>query len=253
MGVFDTKPEARPIDYSVSHLGKGPEYDEDFRIRPGRALMWALEQDVLRDVLERIGPVPEALDFASGTGRVAGHLKRLDPSMDVQGVDISPSMLEVARTNHPDVRFRLADGREAVDIFGPGSFRLVTAFRFFANADGALRARAADQIRELVEPGGFVVFNNHRNFWSLRYTGARLSGRPAVGAVNRHLEELFTRRDFRVVERHSLGVWPHTEKRAWGLSWSAIERVEWANRRRWSRRHALGYNVIWVLRRVEPA
>lgn len=248
IGPFRTKPREVDREYSASHLEKGADYHEAFRSRPGRSLMWDLERDLLRHLLARAG-TRRTLDFACGTGRVAGFVKELAPGADVHGVDISQSMLEVARETYAGVRFHHADGRSAADHLGAGSFGLVTAFRFFANADHPLRESAADQIRDLVEPGGWVIFNNHRNFWSLPYVAARLVGKGGYGAENRRLEGLFTRRGFRIIERHSLGVWPQSEKKSYLAPWSVTRRLEAANLRSMSGRHTLGYNMVWLLRK----
>jgi SAM-dependent methyltransferase len=46
------------------------------------------------------GPVA---DIGCGTGRVTGHLHGL--GVDVFGIDLSPGMLEIARRDHPGLRF----------------------------------------------------------------------------------------------------------------------------------------------------
>ncbi|NNH74799.1 methyltransferase domain-containing protein [Nocardia uniformis] len=48
------------------------------------------------------GPVA---DVGCGTGRITAHLSRL--GVDVFGIDLSPSMIEVARRDFPDLRFDL--------------------------------------------------------------------------------------------------------------------------------------------------
>ncbi|MFF2568807.1 class I SAM-dependent methyltransferase [Streptomyces sp. NPDC058084] len=48
------------------------------------------------------GPVG---DLGCGTGRVAGHLRRL--GVDVFGIDLSPGMVAVARETYPQVRFEV--------------------------------------------------------------------------------------------------------------------------------------------------
>src|SRR6056297_1980593 len=152
-------------------------------------------------------------------------------------------MLDVAHRTFPNVLLHHADGRHVTRELGAGSFGLVTAFRFFANADDPLRESAADQICELLEPGGFLIFNNHRNFWSVSYLLRRLAARGGEGALNGRLEELFVERGMRVVERRSLGVWPQSEKKSYLLPWDAARRVEQLNLQRTSRGHALGYNT----------
>jgi SAM-dependent methyltransferase len=46
------------------------------------------------------------LDVACGTGR---HLEYLKDRYDVEGLDLSPELLAIARQRHPDIRFHHAD------------------------------------------------------------------------------------------------------------------------------------------------
>ncbi|MGW6144521.1 class I SAM-dependent methyltransferase [Streptomyces sp. NPDC055140] len=48
------------------------------------------------------GPV---VDVGCGTGRITGHLRKL--GLDAFGIDLSPGMIDVARADHPGVRFDL--------------------------------------------------------------------------------------------------------------------------------------------------
>lgn len=248
--LFKTKPDARRDDYSRSHLEKGIDYQERFASLPGRAFMWKLEQQVLAECVKKAAP-RRVLDFASGTGRVAGFLARASPETEIHGVDISESMLAVAKENCPDVHFHLLDARRTIEYFGPTCFDFVSAFRFFANADDTLRAEAAEQIAAVVKPGGWLVFNNHRNFWSSSYVAKRLASRGAgVGASNAELESLFLRRGFVRRRRYSLGIWPQSEAKAYWLPWSLTRWIERANLSATSELHSLGYNVIWLMRKL---
>ena len=67
-----------------------------------------LDQAVVRPILDRYPP-GRALDAACGTGRWAAYLSQRGHV--VQGVDESPDMLDVARTNVPDARFSRGDLR----------------------------------------------------------------------------------------------------------------------------------------------
>jgi SAM-dependent methyltransferase len=61
----------------------------------------------LRLVLEEMAPEADSLlDVACGTGR---HLELLRDRYDVEGVDINPELLDVARRRCPGVRFHVAD------------------------------------------------------------------------------------------------------------------------------------------------
>ncbi|HXH77455.1 class I SAM-dependent methyltransferase [Nocardioides sp.] len=53
-----------------------------------------------RCLAERLGPVA---DLGCGTGRISGHLAAR--GVDVFGVDLSTGMVEVARRDHPGIRF----------------------------------------------------------------------------------------------------------------------------------------------------
>jgi SAM-dependent methyltransferase len=69
---------------------------------------YAAESESLLDVIRnRIGsPRPSILDVACGTGLHIAHLKR---HASVQGLDISPDLIDIARNRNPDVRFHQGD------------------------------------------------------------------------------------------------------------------------------------------------
>ncbi|MGO4595226.1 methyltransferase domain-containing protein [Leifsonia sp. 2TAF2] len=69
----------------------GSEYD--------RAMLGVFSEQVRRDGGGLVG------DLGCGPGRIAGHLAGL--GMDVVGVDLSPRMVDVARRDHPGVRFEV--------------------------------------------------------------------------------------------------------------------------------------------------
>jgi SAM-dependent methyltransferase len=245
--LFRRRPKDSREDYSQSHLDKGADYHERFSTLPGRALMWELEQRVLQEVLTTVRP-NRLLDFATGTGRVANVLATVTAG-EIHGIDISESMLSTARANSTRVVFHLMDGRRARSFFGDEYFDFVSAFRFFPNADDALRSEAADQIASLLRPGGWLLFNNHRNFWSPSYIGRRLLNRGAEGTENSELERLFSTRGFERVERYSLGLWPQSERRSLLVPWRLTRLIERLNLIGTARFHGFGYNTIWLLRK----
>lgn len=73
---------------------------DELRTNPWeRAVLGVFAELVLAD---GAGPVA---DVGCGTGRVTAHLRGL--GLDVFGIDLSPGMLAVARSAHPDVRFEV--------------------------------------------------------------------------------------------------------------------------------------------------
>lgn len=96
-----------------------------------------------------------ALDFGCGAGRSTRFLTRL--GFDSIGIDISPSMIELARAADPAGRYTLVHG-EDYSGFEPGSFDLVfSAFAFDNIAGVERRARILRGLRRLLCAGGRVV------------------------------------------------------------------------------------------------
>jgi SAM-dependent methyltransferase len=242
----------RPIpsfeDYSSSHIRAGKAYHKRFKRNRGRALMWEFEQVFLRRLLSESQP-RHVLDFACGTGRISGFVGNLLPSSTVYGIDISESMLDIARQESSKPQFLHMESHAAIPFFGERHFDLILAFRFFANADRKLASSVSEDLCRLLSDQGILVVNNHRNFWSLSYLGQRLMGEQPLGALNPEIEELFTKQGLHVRQRVSLGVWPQTDKKPALMPWSVVARVERANLAQCAAYHTLGYNTIWVLSR----
>lgn len=217
-------------DYRSSHQGKGEDYHARFSGSSHRALMWRIEQDILRDLmrayfstssLER--PLSRSkgvrhLDFACGTGRV---LKLLEDEVDVStGVDVAPSMLEIARREAERAEFHCVDITRD-DVLGERQFDLITAFRFFPNAEPALRDEAMARLALSLAPGGILVFNNHLRAGSLRHRAiqAKVLRGELTNKRRRHVmsdEEvsaLAARHDLAVVESRHLGLLPVQKER----------------------------------------
>lgn len=157
--------EADTWTYRDIHLGaeKAAEYEAAYT-SGYYADEWAwFERPYLAHELSRVrreGGV-DAADVACGTGRVLGVSERLFPT--AFGFDISPQMLEVARRACPHAHLA------AVDITSGGfdqRFDVVTAFRFFLNAEDALRRAGAAAMFAMLRPGGTLVVNTHTQPWS---------------------------------------------------------------------------------------
>lgn len=198
--------------YRESHLGKGQDYHSSFAQLPHRRMLWQLE----RLALDRIfsdhvrARSPSHLDFACGTGRVLGHFcQRVGASV---GVDVSASMLEVARSEVPSARLIQEDLTRS-DVLGEEQFDLVTSFRFFPNAEPSLRSEVMAVLAKHLKSGGVMVFNNHMSQESLRYRIAQARGRAmGIGMPDREVTELLQEGGLDLLQRVPLAVLPLSDE-----------------------------------------
>lgn len=246
--LFTRTPVPEYAEYSSVHVGAGERYHRRFAEQPGRALMWELERAALERIVAQTAPA-SILDFACGTGRISSFLEERFPQMEIWGIDIAESMLELARQGARRTEYLQMSSSEAIAHFGEKRFDLVVAFRFFANAEPLLRKSVAADLVRLVAERGSIVLNNHRNFWSTSYIARRAAGQPAYGAINGDLERLFERHGFRRERRLSLGVWPQGDTHALMLPWKAVRAIEKANLAWPAAHHGLGYNTLLVFTR----
>jgi SAM-dependent methyltransferase len=192
--------------YRSSHLAKGADYDERVGTDPWAQYMTRRESAILCTVVDQLFPslMPRYGDFACGTGRITQLLE--SRAIVSIGVDVSETMLREARVKCQRTTFVHADlTREPVD-FEP--FDLVTAFRFFGNAEADLRVAALGALAKMVKPGGYLVANNHRNPVCLRHI---LRGRQ----TNRQTLTYFDFRrmlaavGFSIEQAYGIGAWIH--------------------------------------------
>jgi len=211
-------------DYRESHRGEGfgSHYETTLQFAWQRALL-KMERAFLGKLLEARRPVL-ALDFACGTGRVlefvAGRVERC------WGVDISPDMLEVCRTKVPDsATIVCGDLTRDPDLVDRSlRFDLITAFRFFPNAQEGLRDEVMGELTGRLAPDGILVFNNHRNAGSMLYSIARMLRRPDMRGMSRtEARDLIRRFGLEVVEKRCFGVLPAWNR--WTLAPAWLHRL----------------------------
>ncbi|MGN6391566.1 MAG: class I SAM-dependent DNA methyltransferase [Gemmatimonadales bacterium] len=232
--------------YTDSHKGKGADYHELFspERNPYRAMIWRLEQralDSIRREYLQAGPFTH-LDFACGTGRILAYFS--GAASTSTGVDVSPTMLTVARQTTPAAEFLEAD-LTASDVLGTRTFDLITAFRFFPNAEPELRQTALSILVRHLAPGGVIVFNNHKNRDSLRWRISLLRGRGSTaGTMNdAEVKALVSNAGLRVYRVVPLAILPFSEKHR--LPIRLIEGVEHLLDR-WSGIAPMAQDVIYV-------
>ena len=112
-------------------------------------------------------------------------------------MDVSESMVAEARPKCPRTRFVVHDVTETPLPIAP--VELVTAFRFFGNAEDDLRVSALQAIRRSLAPGGYLVLNDHENPWALQTLLRRLVGQRARADLHHwKLRRLLPSAGFRV-------------------------------------------------------
>lgn len=238
------------IDYRNSHLGAGKaaSYHQQFSSNPYRAMMWRLERGILDSIINKnFACAPTHLDFACGTGRVLSHLCAV--TRQSVGVDVSEGMLDIARAELSGCKLVCGD-ITSEDLFPGQKFDLITAFRFFPNAQSELRAAAMEALCRYLKDDGILVFNNHKNRTSLIYRLGRLL-RPAPGRRDMSDEEvraLLASCGMEVAEVHHLGAIPSTER----FRILPVRVIEWLEARLSKIRafQAWSSNVVYVCRRT---
>ncbi len=237
-------------DYRASHAERGATYDATLASTPFDAYMAEWERQHLTRIVRELFPAGKArhLDFACGTGRVTATVAPLCGS--TVGVDVSPTMIEVARGKVPGAEFHLCDLTSApLDI---GSFDLVTAFRFFGNAQQELREGALRAISQRIKPGGYLVINSHRNPRALYAVFERLTGGAPHG-MDLHLGKLtalLSRHGLVIRQKHPIAAWMFRSRLLNTVR--ADEPVAVANERRFShpRWAAIAPDVVIVAQRA---
>jgi SAM-dependent methyltransferase len=159
-----------PEDYRESHRhpDKPGVYDAEWNPGTISDLIWRIEKMLLNDVIRGFPNYPmSVLDFACGTGRILSFLEKIVDKC--VGIDVSSEMVEVARKRC--VRSQIIEGDLTVNSnLLHCKFDLVTVFRFFLNAQDALRIEALQALHSVLRKEGILIANFHFNPLSL--TGA---------------------------------------------------------------------------------
>lgn len=150
---------------SHKYASKGSEYEAYYETQPWQRFLWSREREIILRILEKYFAHQDVhlLDFACGTGRITSLLEsRVKTST---GVDVSSSMLAIAREKLK--RTEIIDADITIDnVLGGRKFNLITAFRFFVNAEPHLRSAAIEALAKLLSEDGYFVFNNHQSYGS---------------------------------------------------------------------------------------
>ncbi len=200
------------IGYRESHKydSKGAEYEQYYRTDAWERFLWSREREIILRIVDKYFADSDIhlLDFACGTGRITGLLEdRVETST---GVDVSASMLAVAREKLRRTEIIEADITEE-DALKGRKFNLITAFRFFLNAEPELRSAAMSSLAEMLTEDGVLIFNNHHSLGSpwIRLLHRRNLHRNPDGIFNvmsiEQMRELAEGAALEIVEIHPAG------------------------------------------------
>jgi SAM-dependent methyltransferase len=200
------------LDYRHSHFRDGTEYDAELDGNPLDAYMSRCEADVLARLVPRLFPsgVDRYLDFACGTGRITSQMEAI--ARQSFAIDVSPGMMAVARRRCARTDFIRCDITLEQPVIEP--VQLITAFRFFGNAQQELRVAALRGLHRLLADDGYLIFNNHRNPRSIRNLCVRLTDEGLPDYRGRHIDldywtlrRLIAATGFRIVRTIGVGFW----------------------------------------------
>jgi SAM-dependent methyltransferase len=214
--------EGSNLSYRASHTraGYGEAYDRTLE-KGYYGIQWRLvEEPLVRELLQALcagDRQASVLDFACGTGRItallAHHYDRVD------AVDVSNAMLEVARRSVPgSVSIHLGDVTEERDLC-KGPYDLVTAFRFFMNAEDSLRKAVLAGLALRQRSGGLLLASVQCNGTSPLGIFQRIKalfGRAKQRTLTvKQLRKLFDESDYSIVAVHRYGLLPRFGGRNW--------------------------------------
>jgi SAM-dependent methyltransferase len=213
------------MDYRNSHTAsdKGILYDDNFLTHSWRAYLWEREKKVLKTIIANNAHKDTYLDFACGTGRIIDYVKQFI-KVSV-GVDISESMLDVCRKRINGSQIIKADiTRE--NILKNKKFDIITAFRFFPNAQKNLRNEVMMAISDLLKENGIIIFNNHKNATNGFYLLAKLFKRKKISMTKAEVNSLVNECRLEIVSIFPVGALPFHERYMFFPSWICTV-VDW--------------------------
>ncbi|WP_374215417.1 class I SAM-dependent methyltransferase [Streptomyces cucumeris] len=96
-------------------------------------------------------------DVGCGPGRITAHLRQL--GVDAFGIDLSPGMIEVARRDHPGLRFELGSMTD-LDL-GDGSMAGLVAWYSLIHIPDKGIGTVFKQFHRVLQPGGPLLLGFH--------------------------------------------------------------------------------------------
>ena len=217
-------------NYRLSHKSKGyGEHYEKTYSHGYYMYQWEeLEKPILKEILLKFKNEGKnrSLDFACGTGRILNVNEEFFD--DSYGVDISESMMDVARERCEKSEVIQQDiTKEPLQ----GTFDVITSFRFFLNAEEKLREEVLCALRKNLNDSGYLVINVHvnsRSFLGLVYRlrNKLLKKHVANTLGYNEFKKLLNQTGFQIKEDYWYSYWPRIGWRFDGFSKVLLPHVD---------------------------
>lgn len=104
-------------------------------------------------LLRELPPGSQVLDLGCASGIMLGWLKGF-PHITPVGVDLCPSLVEIARNNHPDLQIECEDGLSFL-CKHPNQFGGIFCFDLLEHLEDGELMDWGNAIRNALRPGGF--------------------------------------------------------------------------------------------------
>ncbi len=168
MNKFNKKEE---LNYTESHKSKnyGLKYDKGIYAKNTYDdSLWIIEKLILSKFFNSNSKNLKFLDFACGTGRITKFIEKYD-FKEIWGFDVSDSMLKVAENKLDKTKLINIDiNNDNIENYF-NYFDIVTAFRFFLNAENELRKKTFFNLNKIIKKDAYLIFNIHGNKKSIRF------------------------------------------------------------------------------------
>jgi len=217
--------------YRRSHTksGCGKHYQKTYTAGYYAALWNKIEKPIVKELFENLksSGATSCLDFACGTGRIAGVAENY--FHNVVGVDVSAEMLSVANTVLSKTTLLKQDlTTDPIDEM----FDVITCFRFFLNAESELSVAALQSQHRMLSANGTLIINVHVNRYSILGRAYRLRNFFSRRVIAKTLDlELFTKTlqntGFLVIETKWYGYYPRTGWVFGSIAKICLLPVEW--------------------------
>jgi SAM-dependent methyltransferase len=157
----------KEYSYTKSHSdpGYGVKYEETYSNGYYFYLWKYVEKPIVEKIFTKLKEfkITSCLDIACGTGRILSVEEEY--FSETFGIDISEPMLFYAKKKCIQSSLVRAD---ITKVPFKNKFDLITAFRFYLNADYGLRKMTLNSIHQLLNKNGLFILNIHVNASSAR-------------------------------------------------------------------------------------